>query len=449
VSATAIDSSYVAYLTFTFVLVVTPGSTTAVVVRNTLEGGRRAGYWTALGAAAANSCIAIACGIGLSMLLGVWPQSLDVIHYAGAAFLAWLGATSLYRALRLPDGGIKLTIDVTGAPARSHAGAYVGDGLTINLLSPVIISFYLSVVPTFMPAGASRWYYVLLAATHVGLAMFCHSMWATALDAMRRWFVAPWTRRVLQAGTGLALIGLALRVLGNSTPIHAQTKPVPVLAELFTSEGCDSCPPADRLLEVLLEEQPVDGVLVVPLSEHVTYWDHQGWKDPFDSQQFTVRQQQYGLRLNLDSIYTPQLIVDGKSEAVGSDRRAIEGKLRDAAKTPKPELFVHIAAPAPSQITASATGAALQAEKGAELFFALTEDHLAVNVTRGENAKKTLHHSAVVRVLQSAGSVDVSSNKVNFTLAPDWKRENLRVVAFVQSKKDRRVLGVGLQALRP
>ena len=288
-------------------------------------------------------------------------------------------------------------------PVRTRARMWV-TGSPINLLSPVIISFYLSVVPTFIPAGASRWYYLLLAATHVGLAMFCHSMWATALDAMRRWFVAPWTRRVLQAGTGLALIGLALRVLGNSTPVHAQTKtPVPVLAELFTSEGCDSCPPADRLLEVLLEEQPVDGVLVVPLSEHVTYWDHQGWKDPFDSQQFTVRQQQYGLRFNLDSIYTPQVIVDGRSEAVGSDRSAIEKNLRDAAKTPKAELRVQIQTTAPTQVTASASGAALQAEKGAELFFALTEDHLSVNVTRGENAKKTLRHSAVVRVLQSAG----------------------------------------------
>jgi len=449
VSVAAIDSSYLAYLTFTLVLVVTPGSTTAVVVRNTLEGGRRAGYWTALGAAAANSTIAIACGIGLSMLLGVWPGSLDAIHYAGAAFLAWLGMTSLYRAFKLSDGGISLTVDMAHAPARSHAGAYVGDGLAINLLSPVIISFYLSVVPTFIPAGGPRWYYVLLAATHVGLAMLCHSMWATALDAMRRWFVAPWTRRVLQAGTGLALIGLALRVLGSSTPIHAQAKtPVPVLAELFTSEGCDSCPPADRLLELLLDEQPVDGVLVVPLSEHVTYWDHQGWKDPFDSQQFTVRQQQYGLRFNLDSIYTPQVIVDGRSEAVGSDRAAIERNLRDAAKTPKAELRVEIDATAAGKVTASASGAALQAEKGAELFFALTEDHLAINVTRGENANRTLRHSAVVRVLQSAGSVDVSSNRVNFALAPDWKRENLRVVAFVQSKKDRRVLGVGLQSLR-
>jgi threonine/homoserine/homoserine lactone efflux protein len=210
---TGIDSGYLAFFTFTFVLVVTPGSTTAVVVRNTLEGGRRAGYLTALGAALANSTIALACGLGLSVLLAVWPGSLEAIQIAGASFLAWLGASSLYRAARYPDGGIRLTLDLKDAPARSHAGAYVGDGLAINLLSPVIISFYLSVVPSFVPAGASRLYYPGLAATHVSLAIACHAVWATALDAMRRWFVAPWTRRALQAATGLALIGLAIRVL--------------------------------------------------------------------------------------------------------------------------------------------------------------------------------------------------------------------------------------------
>jgi threonine/homoserine/homoserine lactone efflux protein len=211
---TAIDSSYFAFFTFTLVLVVTPGSTTAVVVRNTLEGGRRAGYLTALGAALANSAIAAGCGLGLSVLVSVWPGSLDAIRIGGALFLAWLGISSLYRAARHDDGGIRLSLDRTDVPARSHAGAYVGDGLAINLLSPVIISFYLSVVPSFIPAGASRFYYSGLAATHVSLAVLCHSMWATALDAMRRWFVAPWTRRVLQAGTGIALIVLALKVIG-------------------------------------------------------------------------------------------------------------------------------------------------------------------------------------------------------------------------------------------
>jgi threonine/homoserine/homoserine lactone efflux protein len=213
VSAIAIDSSYAAFFAFTFVLVVTPGSTTAVVVRNALEGGRRAGYLTALGAALANTIIAIACALGLSVLVSVWPGSLDAIRIGGAAFLGWLGLASLYRAMTRPDGGIRLSLDPNAAPARSHAGAYVGDGLGINLLSPVIISFYLSVVPSFIPAGASRLYYPGLAATHVSLALACHAMWATALDAMRRWFVAPWTRRALQAATGLALVALAIQVI--------------------------------------------------------------------------------------------------------------------------------------------------------------------------------------------------------------------------------------------
>ena len=202
-----------AYLIVTFILVVTPGSTTAVVVRNTLEGGRRAGYATAFGAALANTIIAIACGLGLSVLLAYWPGSVDVIRIGGALFLAWLGVASLLRAWRKPDGGIRLSIDPGEVHARPHLGASVGDGLAINLLSPIIISFYLSVVPSFIPAGASRLSYSMLAASHVTMAFLCHSMWATALDAMRRWFVAPWTRRALQAATGLALIGLAIRVL--------------------------------------------------------------------------------------------------------------------------------------------------------------------------------------------------------------------------------------------
>jgi threonine/homoserine/homoserine lactone efflux protein len=184
-----------------------------VVVRNTLEGGRRAGYLTALGAAAANTIVAIACGAGLSALIAVWPGSLDAIKIGGAAFLSWLGLSSLYRASTREDGGIRLSVDPGSTLRRSHAGAYFGDGLGINLLSPIHISFYLSVVPAFIPPGGSRLYYSGLAATHVSLALLCHSMWATALDAMRRWIVEPWKRRLLQAATGLALIALAIRVM--------------------------------------------------------------------------------------------------------------------------------------------------------------------------------------------------------------------------------------------
>ena len=179
-------------------------------MRNTLEGGRRAGYLTATGAALANSLIAVGCAVGLAVMS---PAVLDGIRIAGALFLGFLGAASLFRAWSSRDGGISLTLDPNALPRRLRAGAYFGDGLAINLLSPVIISYYLAVVPSFIPAGASRLYYSGLAATHVSLAWLCHSIWATALDFMRRWLVHPWRRRLLQAAMGLALIGLAIRIV--------------------------------------------------------------------------------------------------------------------------------------------------------------------------------------------------------------------------------------------
>jgi hypothetical protein len=234
---------------------------------------------------------------------------------------------------------------------------------------------------------------------------------------------------------GLSLIVL-LSASGLTRAQSAQDR-IPVIAELFTSEGCSSCPPADELLQMWLQEQPIKGVYIVALSEHVTYWDHQGWKDPFSAQQFTVRQQQYGLRFNLDSIYTPQLIVDGTREFVGSEKRAIERALTDAAKTPKPALHVAVTT-TDGSLKMTASGPGLTAEKDAELIFAVTEDHLVIDVPRGENAKRTLKHSGVVRWLSSAGEIGAATATVK--IAPDWHRENLRVVAFVQSKKNRRVI---------
>lgn len=245
-------------------------------------------------------------------------------------------------------------------------------------------------------------------------------------------------------------LGLSLVVLLSAsglTRAQSMADRVPVIAELFTSEGCSSCPPADGLLETLLQEQPIKGVYVIPLSEHVTYWDHQGWKDPFSAQQYTVRQQQYGLRFNIESIYTPQLVIDGARELVGSDKRAIERALADLAKTPKPVLTV-TATVADGSLNMAAAGPGLTAEKDADLVFAVTEDHLVIDVPRGENAKRTLKHSGVVRWLKSAGTVGSSPATATVKLASDWHRENLRVVAFVQSRKDRRVISAGFAAPR-
>jgi hypothetical protein len=245
-------------------------------------------------------------------------------------------------------------------------------------------------------------------------------------------------------------VGLSLIVLLSAsglTRAQLTADRVPVIAELFTSEGCSSCPPADGLLEVLLQEQPIKGVYVIPLSEHVTYWDNQGWKDPFSAQQYTVRQQQYGLRFNIESIYTPQLVIDGTHEFVGSDKRAIERALTDAAKTPKPVLKV-TATVADGSLDMTAAGPGLTAEKDAELVFAVTEDHLVIDVPRGENAKRTLKHSGVVRWLKSVGVIGSSPTTATVKLSTDWHRENLRVVGFVQSRKDRRVVAAAFTAPR-
>ena len=131
----------------------------------------------------------------------------------GAAFLAWLGATSLLRAWQKADGGISFSLEPQHAIDVASHHKNVRDGLAINLLSPAIISFYLAIVPSFIPVGAPRWYYVMLAATHVSMAFVVHSMWATGLDLLRHLFAPKLARRALQALTGVALITLALRVL--------------------------------------------------------------------------------------------------------------------------------------------------------------------------------------------------------------------------------------------
>jgi threonine/homoserine/homoserine lactone efflux protein len=209
-----VDPLLLAYLTFTTILVITPGSTTAVVVRNTLVGGRAAGLAAAAGAAMGNTTHATAAGLGLAVVFARWPAALAVIRVGGALYLAWLGTVSVYRGLTQADGGMRLApMRPAGAASiGAHAGSF-RQGLLINLMNPTIITFYLVVVPTFLPRESTRWYFVGLAAYHVGLALACHSTWALGLDRLRQVFHAPRPRRVLEGATGVALLGLAARVL--------------------------------------------------------------------------------------------------------------------------------------------------------------------------------------------------------------------------------------------
>ena len=206
---------YAAYVAATLILVLAPGATTAVVVRNTLAGGHRAGVRAALGAAAANSLHATLAGLGLWVLLQRRPAVLDAIRLGGAAYLAWLGVKSLARAWTgRRESGPR---PEPGEPSRSpapHQSSFV-EGFTVNILNPAIISFYLAVVPTFMPAAPPAYYFVVLSATHIVLALACHTAWATAFHVLRQVVERPGMRIALELGSAAAMLWLAGRVLGQ------------------------------------------------------------------------------------------------------------------------------------------------------------------------------------------------------------------------------------------
>jgi threonine/homoserine/homoserine lactone efflux protein len=213
-----VSSLYLAYLAATIVLVITPGATTAVVVRNTLANGHGAGVRAALGAMAANATHATLAGLGLWVLVGRWPMVLDALRVGGAGYLAWLGLKSLARIWPgAKSHGAPFSVEP--APAKPRApniqGSGFVEGLTVNLLNPAIISFYIAVVPTFIPPAPPRFYFAMLAATHVVLGFACHAGWATAFHALRMVFARPGVRLTFELGTAVAMLWLSARVLGR------------------------------------------------------------------------------------------------------------------------------------------------------------------------------------------------------------------------------------------
>jgi hypothetical protein len=240
-----------------------------------------------------------------------------------------------------------------------------------------------------------------------------------------------------------ALLLLMLAIPHTAPAIESPR--VPVVVELFTSEGCSSCPPADTFLRQLDKTQPVPGAEVIILSQHVDYWNHLGWTDPYSSKDFTKRQEAYATVMHTDGPYTPQMIVDGCTEFNGTDVRKAREAIAQAAATPKATVTI-TPAPTPEgerlQIHVDGADFAKVAGK-ADVMLAITENALSNSVTKGENAGHNLSHNGVVRRLTQIGTATKAGFTAEQVVVFDkaWKRENLRAVVFLQDRNSRRVFG--------
>ena len=214
----------------------------------------------------------------------------------------------------------------------------------------------------------------------------------------------------------------------------------PVLVELFTSEGCSSCPPADRVLSQLEKEQSNGEAEIITLALHVDYWNYLGWKDEFSSKSYSERQNGYAQHFKLDSSYTPQMIVDGQTQFVGSNLGTANKAISDSAKNQK--AYIEISK-ANDKLKVKIIDAPTHDDS--YVWLAIAEDDLKTNVRRGENGGKTLEHVSVVREMKLLGNLPVADKSFESETAlqynPAWKKENLKFVVFVQGKDSKKVFG--------
>jgi hypothetical protein len=241
----------------------------------------------------------------------------------------------------------------------------------------------------------------------------------------------------------------ALLVMGIGAQSALKT---PVVVELFTSEGCSSCPPADRLLQTLDEKQPFPGADLIVLSEHVDYWNSSGWADPYSSRLFSARQRTYGEHFGLDSVYTPQAVIDGQLEMVGGNAVEIRKAVEAAIRNQKVALTLANAVRNGNRIRFHLQSAGLPAAQGsATVYVALAENKVQSNVAGGENGGRSLTHVAVVRVLSQAGTVKGGSSfsrDITIPLPSGLASSGFRIVAFLQDEKSRRIVGATYEKIQ-
>lgn len=221
----------------------------------------------------------------------------------------------------------------------------------------------------------------------------------------------------------------------------------PILVELFTSEGCSSCPPADEFVQKLDTLQPVAGAQLIVLSEHVDYWDHEGWKDPSSSHALTERQGEYVRALKLSTAYTPQIILDGASEMRISDAQQVETLFQQAVAAPKISVRIVTVSVDQGVLRTHIETDANTDGRNADVYVAVALDHLGSQVLRGENGGRHLTHVAVVQQIAKIGKLQTGKNfaeDARLKLKAGTSLNDIRVVAFVQAPGPGKLLGAAL-----
>ena len=248
----------------------------------------------------------------------------------------------------------------------------------------------------------------------------------------------------------LILLASAVRVQRGNAAESPSTTPAPVLIELFTSEGCSSCPPVDAWLQKLDASPPIDGTQLIVLSEHVDYWDHDGWKDPYSSPLLTSRQSAYVSALGLSTAYTPQLILDGAIELRTSEPQQIGPSIRKEAQTPKLSIRIEstsVEAGQPDTVQGRIEANGELGKRSGDIFVATALDHVSSQVLHGENGGRQLSHVAVVQDITKVGKLEKGKSfdgNFRVKLKPGTDPANLRIVAFVQEPGIGKILGVAM-----
>ena len=230
----------------------------------------------------------------------------------------------------------------------------------------------------------------------------------------------------------------------EATDAYTASK-IPVLFELFTSEGCSSCPPADRLFQSLDEKQPFSRAELIVLSEHVDYWNSDGWVDPYSSHVFSERQLSYADHFALESVYTPQVVIDGARQAVGSDTGAIRNAVDVVTRSPKITLTLSNSVRNGDFVNFHLTSGTLTSSGGpATVYIAVADNRVQSSVPAGENGGRLLTHVAVVRELFPVGTVTPGrsfSQNLAVRVPSPSAASGIRLVAFLQDAKSRKILG--------